>query len=161
MLYKLRNTLCLLTIISTVFISDYFSKLWIINNVSYASGFKVNSFFSIVHVKNLGVSFSLFYNHHALGPYILATLVFCIIVMLLYFMYKTPNFLSRSYLALVLGGALGNLYDRIVYKGVIDFLDFHLFGYHWPAFNVADCAVVSGVFLYAIFNFQSEKKYDK
>ncbi len=158
MMNKMRTILCLMVIVSTVFISDYFSKFWIIGNIEYGSGFSVTDFFNIVHVKNLGVSFSLLSNSHPLGPYILASIVILIIIILIRFIYKTPDFLARSCLALILGGALGNLYDRLVYGGVIDFLDFHIWGYHWPAFNIADCAVVGGVLLYGARSLILEKR---
>lgn len=157
MMTTLCNSLCLMVIVSTVFISDYFSKFWIISNIEYGSGFSVTHFFNIVHVKNLGVSFSLFSNNHPLGPYILASIVILIVIILIRFIYKTPDFLARSCLALILGGALGNLYDRFIYGGVIDFLDFHMWGYHWPAFNIADCAVVGGVLLYGTRSLMVEK----
>lgn len=157
MINKTRNILCLMLIISTVFISDFFSKLWIISNLEYGSGFCVTDFFNIMHVKNLGVSFSMFSNNLPIGPYILAAFVAAIMVVLLRIMYKTPNFIVRCCLALILGGALGNLCDRFLYGGVIDFLDFHIWGYHWPAFNIADCAVVCGVALYGIISYKLEK----
>ena len=94
---------------------------------------------------------------HPIGPYVLATVVAVIMIVLLRIMYKTQDFISRSCLALILGGALGNLCDRFLYGGVIDFLDFHIWGYHWPAFNIADCAVVCGVALYAIRSLKLEK----
>lgn len=157
MISTVRNILCLMLIISTVFISDYFSKFWIISNIEYGSGFRVTDFFNIIHVKNLGVSFSLLSNTHPFGPYILASIVMFIMIILVRILYKTPDFLARICLVLILGGALGNVYDRFAYGGVIDFLDFHIWGYHWPAFNIADCAVVGGVFLYGIRSFLLEK----
>lgn len=157
MINKVRHILCLMLIVSTVFINDYFSKLWIISNLEYGSGFKVTGFFNVVHVKNLGVSFSMFSNEYPMGPYILATIVAVIISVLLHIMYKTPDFIARSCLALILGGALGNLGDRFLYGGVIDFLDLHMLGYHWPAFNIADCAIVCGVALYALRSVKLEK----
>ena len=157
MINKIRDLLSLMLIVSTVFISDYFSKLWIIGKLEYGSGFIVTDFFNIVHVKNLGVSFSMFSIQHPIGPYVLATVVAVIMIVLLRIMYKTQDFISRSCLALILGGASGNLCDRFLYGGVIDFLDFHIWGYHWPAFNIADCAVVCGVALYAIRSLKLEK----
>ncbi|PIZ34366.1 MAG: signal peptidase II [Alphaproteobacteria bacterium CG_4_10_14_0_8_um_filter_37_21] len=157
MIYSIRNILCLMLIISTVFISDYFSKLWVISNLEYGRGFSVSVFFNIIHVKNLGVSFSLFSNNIPIGPYILAAVVAAIMIVLLRIMYKTRDFIARCCLALILGGALGNFCDRFLYGGVIDFLDFHLWGYHWPAFNIADCAVVCGVVLYSVRSLMLEK----
>jgi signal peptidase II len=63
-------------------------------------------------------------------------------------------------LALVLGGALGNVIDRLRFDAVVDFLDFHLAGYHWPAFNIADSAISVGVVLMLLHQFSAGKRHD-
>ena len=78
-------------------------------------------------------------------------------IILLRIMYKTPDFIARSCLALILGGALGNLCDRFLYGGVIDFLDFHWSGNHFPAFNVADSVIFIGAALMILDSFTAEE----
>ncbi|NDC55699.1 MAG: signal peptidase II, partial [Alphaproteobacteria bacterium] len=81
--------------------------------------------------------------------YILSGVGLLVVVALGVWLFKTSSALQALALGLVMGGALGNIYDRIIYGAVRDFLDFHAFGYHWPAFNFADSAIVMGALLLA------------
>jgi signal peptidase II len=137
----------ILTIIG-VFLFDFSTKFLVTQSMSYGASTKVTPFFNIVHVKNLGVSFSLLYNNHKLGPWILGLISVFITSFVLRLLQKTSNVKSKIALAAVIGGALGNLFDRFKFGGVIDFLDFHIFDYHWPAFNIADMAIVLGLGTY-------------
>ena len=75
-------------------------------------------------------------------------------------MFQEKDGFSRCCLALMLGGALGNIIDRLRFGAVVDFLDFHAFGYHWPAFNIADSAICIGVIL-LIYQMTFVKKEEK
>lgn len=113
----------------------------------WVDGVAVTGFFNMVTVWNRGVSFGLFSNASDIGPWILSAVAVVISVILVFWLRKAENrFLSLG-LGMVLGGAIGNVIDRLRFGAVFDFLDFHAFGYHWPAFNVADCGVVVGVIL--------------
>jgi signal peptidase II len=110
----------------------------------------IDNFFAITHIRNPGVAFGLF----AEGPSDLKTYVFIgfsiiAIVAILIFFHQTPqeNKMVRVALILIFSGAIGNLIDRILYKEVIDFLDFFYGSYHWPAFNIADSCITIGVIL--------------
>jgi signal peptidase II len=107
----------------------------------------VTDFFNLVLVWNRGVSFGLFASSAEWMPYILSGLAIVISVFLVIWIRKAENRLLAAGLGFVLGGAIGNVIDRISHKAVVDFLDFHAFGYHWPAFNVADSAIFVGVAL--------------
>lgn len=131
-----------------VFLLDFITKYFVTHFMSYGSSSSITPFFNIIYTKNLGVSFSLFYNNHKLGPWILGAISFAIIIFIALLLKKTSKTQSKISLSCVVGGALGNLFDRFYYGGVIDFLDFHLFSYHWPAFNIADIAIVLGLFTY-------------
>ncbi|MEL6961262.1 MAG: signal peptidase II, partial [Pseudomonadota bacterium] len=104
----------------------------------------VTSFFNLVLVWNRGVSFGMFNNAGAYGPWILSGLAIAVVLGLLYWLRQAENRLVVSALGLVIGGALGNVIDRFRFGAVVDFLDFHIAGYHWPAFNVADAAICIG-----------------
>ncbi|MBU0799532.1 MAG: signal peptidase II [Alphaproteobacteria bacterium] len=112
-----------------------------------ADGIKpVTSFFNLVLVWNPGISFGMFNNHDGtVGPYILIALSLLITGILAVWLTRTPRRGQQWAITVVIAGALGNVIDRAIYKAVIDFLDFHAFGYHWPAFNVADMCVVVGI----------------
>lgn len=125
-----------------VIFSDQISKWIVVNSLLAYQYLEVTSFFNIVFVKNYGITFGLFRN--AASPEIFALLACVIIAALLMWVRKLPkHYLMPA--SLIIGGAIGNVLDRIWHGAVVDFLDFHAFGYYWPAFNVADSAIVIGV----------------
>ena len=107
----------------------------------------VTPFFNLVLVYNTGISFGMFTGDAEGKRWLLIAMALVIIVMLLvwYASADTPGVVTG--IALVVGGAASNVVDRMLHPGVVDFLDFHLAGWHWPAFNVADAAIVIGVAL--------------
>lgn len=108
-------------------------------------------FFNFVMVWNHGISFGLFNQESAHGPLVLILLTLLITGIFLIWLFKTDNRIQSAGIALVIGGAIGNMVDRIRYEAVIDFLDFHLYGYHWPAFNIADSCIVVGIFILIVY----------
>lgn len=140
----------ILTII-VVFLCDFFTKFLVTQTMSFGETIKITPFFNIVYVKNLGVSFSLLYNNHKLGPLILGMISILITLFVIHLLRKTSKMKSQLALSAVIGGALGNLFDRFKFGGVIDFLDYHILDYHWPAFNIADMAIVLGLTGYWFF----------
>ncbi len=92
----------------------------------------------------------MFSNHPEWMPIILTVVALIITGVLLAWMWKAETKFTTVALALVIGGAIGNVVDRIRFGAVIDFLDFHASGYHWPAFNLADSAIFIGVVLLLI-----------
>ncbi len=110
----------------------------------------VTGFFNIVFTWNFGTAFSLF---NSLGEYAPIALIFmtgAIIGGILYYLFARAKRFEIVPLALIAGGALGNLLDRVRFGAVVDFLDFHIGAYRWPAFNVADVCIVVGVGLYIL-----------
>lgn len=104
---------------------------------------EVTGFFNLVPVWNSGVSFGLFGDSDT-SRWILFGLALAIVVVLLIWLVRAGNGMVVFALTLVVGGALSNVVDRVVYGAVIDFVDIHAFGFHWPAFNVADSTIVLG-----------------
>ena len=84
------------------------------------------------------------------APIIIIVVTGFIIGFIGYYLFKKARYYERLPLALIVGGALGNLVDRVRFGAVIDFLDFHIGGWHWPAFNVADICIVVGVGLFVL-----------
>lgn len=105
---------------------------------------ELTSFFSLQLVWNPGISFGMF-NSLPHTQWIFSGLALAVVAGLLVWMRRTTSPFLIYALALVVGGALGNTVDRLVYGAVVDFLDFHIGEYHWPAFNVADSAIFVGV----------------
>jgi len=113
----------------------------------YSSRELIDGFFSLVHTRNTGIAFSLFADS---GPLVRSVLVpllsVAAVALVIYLFWNSPPAAGRTHwgLSLILAGAIGNLYDRAVYGYVVDFLDFYVGGYHWPAFNVADSCITIG-----------------
>ena len=143
----------ILTIIFLVI--DIISKLVISNlmNVN-ASIMVIKNFFYITYVRNTGAAWSIF-SGKTLGLIIVSLLI---IVFLLYYISKNkPKYkIEKISYAMILGGAFGNLIDRIIYGYVIDFLDFNIFGYNYPIFNLADSFIFVGVLLLIIFTWRDK-----
>ena len=106
---------------------------------------EVTGFFNLVTVWNRGVSFGLFANDHGAGPYILSGVAVLVSVVLVVLLRRTASLWLGLAYGIVIGGAIGNVVDRLRFGAVFDFLDFHLAGQHWPAFNLADSAIFIGV----------------
>jgi signal peptidase II len=113
----------------------------------------IDGFFNITYVRNTGVAFGIFDPLSLPAKSVLLSVftAFAAVVVIVYSVRSSVrNRLLQIALALILGGALGNLYDRIAYGYVIDFLEFYARSYHWPSFNVADSAISIGVALLAL-----------
>ena len=131
---------------AAVFAGDRFTK-WLVLDV-WGLGdrsFEVTPFFNVVTVWNTGVSFGMLQSQSGMAPMLLSGLALAIVVALFVWLRRAENRVMAFALGLIIGGALGNTFDRLTFGAVFDFLDFHAAGYHWPAFNVADSAIVAGV----------------
>lgn len=115
-------------------------------------------FFNIVMVWNYGISFGAFNDPDGMVmPVILSAFAILLCVAFIIWMMKSDSRLQKTAIALVIGGALGNVIDRFRFGAVIDFIDIHAMGYHWPAFNIADSVIFIGVLLLIIHGFFFEK----
>jgi signal peptidase II len=141
----------LVGIVAAVVIAlDQLTKVWIASSMHLHQSIPVFSWFNLTYVRNPGAAFSLFADHSSAFRVPFFALVFVLAGgAIAFFVRQTPASQKSVLIAcgLVLGGALGNLIDRIAYGEVIDFADAHLNGMHWPAFNVADSCISIGVCL--------------
>lgn len=120
--------------------------------------FEVTPFFNLVMVWNTGVSFGMFSSPGGLGPYILMAGALALCIGFLIWMWKTPQIGKALAMAAIIGGAFGNILDRLRFGAVADFIDIHAFGFHWPAFNIADSCIVLGVAGLALYALVLEPK---
>lgn len=133
---------------AVVVLLDQISKLLVFRLLlEHQAEIAVLPIFSLVKRYNTGISFSIFATDHAIGPWIFALLAIVIAVGLLIWLSQTADRLPAIGLALVVGGAIGNVIDRVREGAVMDFLLFHWKGWAWPAFNLADTAITIGVAL--------------
>jgi signal peptidase II len=96
------------------------------------------------------VSFGMLDALGAVAPWLLSGLALAVVIGLLFWLRRSENAMMAIGLGLVIGGALGNVIDRLRYGAVVDFLDFHLAGWHWPAFNLADAGICVGAGLIVV-----------
>ncbi len=137
-----------LTLSALVIILDQISKLWISNHFAYGESLAVFSLFNLVLVHNSGAAFSFLSDAGGMQRWLFSAIAIIASVWIVWLLrrHEQQKLLSFA-LALILGGALGNLIDRIAYGYVVDFLDFYWGVYHFPAFNLADSAITCGAAL--------------
>lgn len=137
-----------LAVAGVVIVLDQATKWWIVEAVMQPPRMiPVTSFFNLVMYRNPGISFGLFQTDSPLGAWVFVVLALAITGGLLIWLGRTRQRWLAAGIGLLIGGAIGNVVDRVRFGAVTDFLDFHLAGYHWPAFNLADSAITVGVAL--------------
>lgn len=158
---KLRDSGIVWIFLSIIcFVVDQATKLLVTNTFEYREVLEILPVFNLTLAHNYGAAFSMLANAGGWQRWLFTGLAFVASVIILGWLRRTPKGL-RTFcisLTLILGGALGNLYDRVTYGYVIDFLDFHWSGAHFPAFNVADAAITLGAVLMLWYSFFIEPK---
>jgi signal peptidase II len=149
-----------LALAAAVIVVDQASKWWILTSVMRPPRvIEVTPFFNLVMGWNRGVSFGLFNSDSPLNLWLLPLMVVGITAVLLVWLWRAERLWLGIGIGLVVGGAVGNLVDRMRFGAVADFLDVHAFGWHWPAFNVADSAITVGAAIILLESlFTREKK---
>jgi signal peptidase II len=149
--------------VSTV-VLDQISKVQIMQNMRLHESIPViQEFFSLTYIRNPGAAFGLLASSGQTFRLVFfgLTSVFALgLLGMIFFRLRQDDWVGQLSIAGILGGAIGNLLDRVRFGEVIDFLDFYVNGYHWPAFNVADAAISVGVF-FLILHFALEKKEEE
>ena len=147
---KKQNSLFLILIIF-IFCVDRISKIKVIDKFSEGTHF-INDFLNIDLIWNIGIGFGLFSTESSLIYNSISTVIIIVIISLIYMLIKSSN-LDKLIYAIIIGGALGNFYDRLIYKGVPDFIDLHYNNFHWFTFNVADIFITIGITMFIIKSF--------
>ena len=145
-----------------IFLIDRISKLYVIHQDKLNSNFEIYSskFLNIHLIWNEGIAFGLFsFNDDYLYNF-LTFLIFIVIIFII-FMIRKSDPVRKYALLLVLGGALGNFFDRLIYKAVPDFIDFHVGNFHWFIFNVADIFISLGIIFLIFLEFTDITKEKK
>ena len=155
-LREIKNTILkkenfyFLAIIFFIFGIDRYSKIEIINNFSDIS-FYLNDFLNFDLIWNTGIGFGFFSTNSTL-VYNLVTILIILVILFIISMFIVSERLDKLIYSIVIGGALGNLYDRFVYKAVPDFIDIHYNNFHWFTFNVADIFITIGILILILRN---------
>jgi signal peptidase II len=154
----MRNGLVLAAVVAAL---DQLAKFWVLGFFAARpgeTGVAVLPFFNLVLAWNRGVSFGLFNSGEARGTLIFAALAVLIVAALLWWLRHAERGWLALAIGLVIGGALGNILDRIFRGAVVDFLDFHWGDWHWFAFNLADTAITLGVIFIALDGLLGERR---
>lgn len=158
----LRKKLIALALSAALLLADQLSKHAILAMHGTAAGWIAAPlpFFNWVLVWNRGVSFGMFSAHPEWMPWILLGLTSMMTLAMSVWLFFTSRILTVYGLACVIGGAIGNILDRLQHGAVVDFLDFHIGDYHWPAFNLADSFIFIGV-VFLLWDSVREAKENK
>ena len=131
------------------FFTDRVSKIYAIKHLMNNDGYSVNDFLNFDLVWNTGIGFGLFSVEANITYHLISLLIFIVIIFLFYLITKA-KFTDKILFSTIVGGAIGNLYDRLVYYAVPDFIDFHINQFHWFTFNIADIFISIGIILIII-----------
>ena len=159
MMYRFRliqrkPLLAAFLIASLIFLLDQFTKMQVVQNLYLGQRNELTVFFNLVHVRNYGAAFSFLSEAGGWQRWFLTFVSAFASMVIVCWIKKSDEkkYLETLSLIIILGGALGNFYDRLILGYVIDFLDFHWSGVHFPAFNIADTAITIGAILFIADN---------
>ena len=147
----IRENIYFLVIVLITFFLDRYSKLQIIKNFS-ENTFYFNDFINLDLIWNTGIGFGLLTTADNLIYNIISSIIGIVIIIIIYISFKSDKF-DKIVFSFIIGGALGNFYDRLVFKGVPDFIDLHYGNFHWFTFNLADIFISIGIIAFIIKGF--------
>lgn len=145
------------------FILDQWSKYAVMGSMSLFQSEQILPFFNLTYVHNYGAAFSFLDSAGGWQRWFFTAIAVVVSVVITWWLKQSPREQKMLPIAFsfILGGALGNVYDRLVHGYVIDFLDFYVNGYHWPAFNIADSAIFIGAALLIVDMLKNGDKHSK
>ena len=148
-----------ISIIIVIFFLDRFSKIYIINLAENLSNLNISitSYLNIILVWNAGIGFGLLQLEEQVAYNLTTALIILVNLVIIYLLFKSEN-LHKFVFSLILGGSFGNLFDRVYYSAVPDFIDINYKGYHWFVFNVADIFISIGIICLLLLEIFGKKK---
>ena len=157
-----KNFYINLIIVLSIFILDRLTKIYIIylDKINSGSELYLSKYLNIYLIWNKGIAFGLFSLDEKIFYNYLTIFIFIIIVLILFWIIKSKG-IQKYALLMISGGALGNLFDRIFYRAVPDFIDLHINNFHWFIFNIADIFITIGVFLMILSEFTVKERNEK
>ena len=143
-----KNNLYCLCVISIIFFLDRYTKLFILNNFN-ENTYYLNDYINLDLVWNTGIGFGLMSFDNQIFYNLISAIIALVIIFLLFYAIKSKR-LEKFSFSIIIGGALGNFYDRISYNAVPDFIDIHYKNFHWFTFNFADIFITIGIIIYLL-----------
>ena len=149
-IFNRTNVISILLIVS-IFLMDRFSKIKVINYIlDKNSSIYVNDYLNLDLVWNTGIGFGFLDFDGGTQYHLISLVIFLVILGLVFFIIKSTLESEKFLYSVILGGALGNFYDRVLYFAVPDFIDIHFNDYHWFTFNIADIFISLGIILFIL-----------
>ena len=152
-----KNNIACLFLVFLIFILDRISKIKIINHQINNNRVYINEFINFDLIWNTGIGFGLFSSNSSLIYGVISLIIGIVIIFLIYLMFKS-ELIDKIIFSIVLGGAVGNFYDRLIYSAVPDFIDFHFKSFHWFTFNIADIFITIGIIMLILKDLFNNKK---
>ena len=134
-----------------IFFFDRASKSKIINDFNQST-YYINEYINFDLIWNIGIGFGLFSTDLTLF-YTLVTILIGLVILLLFYFFAESDTIDKLIYSIIIGGAIGNFYDRLIYKAVPDFIDIHYNNFHWFTFNVADIFITIGILIFILRSF--------
>jgi len=146
-----KNNLYCLIVILIIFFLDRYTKLLILDNFS-ENTYYLNDYINLDLIWNIGIGFG-FLSTESYLAYNLITLLIGLVILSLFYFLVLSEIIDKLIYSVIIGGALGNFYDRLVYNAVPDFIDIHYKNFHWFTFNVADIFITIGILIFILRSF--------
>ena len=146
-----KENIYFLTLALIIFFFDRASKSKIINDFNQST-YYINEYINFDLIWNIGIGFGLFSTDLTLF-YTLVTILIGLVILLLFYFFAESDTLDKLICSIIIGGAIGNFYDRLIYKALPDFIDIHYNNFHWFTFNVADIFITIGILIFILRSF--------
>ena len=153
----LKENFLFITVLLTIFLLDRYTKITAINILESKKNIYINDYLNLDLVFNTGIGFGLLSFNENLYYNLVTILIIIVIIIIGFFTFKSKK-KEKLFFTFILGGAIGNVYDRITYKAVPDFIDLHIGNFHWFSFNIADIFITLGIIFMILTEFTAKEK---
>ena len=153
----LKENFLFIAVLLTIFFLDRYSKITAINILESKKNIYINDYLNLDLVFNTGIGFGLLSFNENLYYNLVTILIIIVIIIIGFFTFKSKK-KEKLFFTFILGGAIGNVYDRITYKAVPDFIDLHIGNFHWFSFNIADIFITLGIIFMILTEFTAKEK---
>lgn len=153
----LKENVLFIAVLLTIFFLDRYTKITAINILESKKNIYINDYLNLDLVFNTGIGFGLLSFNENLYYNLVTTLIIIVIIIIGFFTFKSKK-KEKLFFTFILGGAIGNVYDRITYKAVPDFIDLHIGNFHWFSFNIADIFITLGIIFMILTEFTAKEK---
>ena len=153
----LKENFLFIALLLTIFFLDRYTKITAINILESKKNIYINDYLNLDLVFNTGIGFGLLSFNENLYYNLVTILIIIVIIIIGFFTFKSKK-KEKLFFTFILGGAIGNVYDRITYKAVPDFIDFHIGNFHWFSFNIADIFITLGIIFMILTEFTVKEK---